>query len=50
METEKSKETLWKYIHSMYLYADQSQRDINLTKVMKTIQKKLLSNSFLEVG
>jgi hypothetical protein len=36
---DESKESIWKYLHTMYLYADQYNRDVCLPDVMKLYKK-----------
>ena len=46
--TDENKETLWKYLHTLYLYSDQYIRDINLPEIMK-LYKKASKNENLKV-
>ena len=45
---DESKESIWKYLHTMYLYADQYHRDVCLPDVMK-LYKRASKKESLEV-
>jgi hypothetical protein len=37
--SDESRDNIWKYLHTMYLYADQVERDTNISEVMKLYKK-----------